>query len=84
MAELLAKFDTVLGLKIEQIMPKPQEEIPQEIIDLGQEREQARMNKDWEKSDALRDLIKRKGYEIKDTKEGVEIKKDKRFQKNEN
>ena len=84
LAELLAKFDTVLGLKIEQIMPKPQEEIPQEIIDLVQELEQERMNKDWEKSDALRDLIKRKGYEIKDTKEGVEIKKDKRFQKNEN
>ena len=39
------------------------------------ERKLARENKDWAKSDELRDLIKEKGYDIKDLKDGVEIKK---------
>lgn len=74
-ADLLAKFDTVLALKIEEPMKQEQEEIPQEILDLVEQRKEARLNKDWAKSDELRDLIQSKGYQIKDTKEGVEIKK---------
>lgn len=73
LAELLLKFDTVLGLKINEEIQK--QEIPQEILDLVEQRKQARENKDWAKSDELRDLIQSKGYEIKDTKEGTVIKK---------
>lgn len=75
LAELLAKFDTVLGLKIKEPTQKQQEEIPQEILALIEQRKEARTNKDWAKSDELRDLIQSKGYEIKDTKEGMEVKK---------
>ncbi len=74
-AKMLLKFDSVLGLKIDKILENPKEEIPQEILKLIEERKQARQNKDWEKSDELRDLIKEKGYEIKDTKNGMEILK---------
>ena len=74
-ANLLAKFDMVLGLKIEEPMKKKQEEIPQEILDLVEQRKQARIDKNWEKSDELRDLIQSKGYEIKDAKDGMEISK---------
>ncbi len=74
LAELLIKFDTVLGLKINEETKKQIEEIPQEILDLVEQRKKARENKDWIKSDELRDLIQSKGYEIKDTKEGTEIK----------
>lgn len=74
-ADLLAKFDMVLGLKIEEPMNQKQEEIPEDILELVEQRKQARENKDWGKSDELRDLIQSKGYQIKDTKEGVEIKK---------
>lgn len=74
-ANLLIKFDTVLGIKIAEPMQKKQEEIPQEILDLVEQRKQARKNKDWAKSDELRDFIQNKGYEIKDTKEGIEIYK---------
>ena len=35
----------------------------------------ARENKDWAKSDELRDLISQKGYNVKDTKNGVEVNK---------
>lgn len=73
LAELLLKFDTVLGLEIDK--KEEQEEIPQEILDLVEQRKQARQNKDWAKSDELRDLIQSKGYEIKDSKEGTEVKR---------
>lgn len=75
LANLLVKFDMVLGLRIEEPIQRQQEEFPQEILNLVEERKQARLDKDWTKSDALRDLIQSKGYEIKDTKEGVKIKK---------
>ena len=71
-AKLLMKFDTVLGLKIDETRYK-QEEIPKDIEELVEQRKEARKNKDWAKSDKLRDLIQSKGYEIKDTKEGTQI-----------
>ena len=74
-AKLLLKFDTVLGLKIDEETNDTKEEIPEEIEQLVEQRKEARKNKDWTKSDELRDLIKEKGYEIKDTKDGVEIKR---------
>lgn len=74
-AKLLLKFDTVLGLKIDKETNSTKEEIPEEIEQLVEQRKEARKNKDWTKSDELRDLIKEKGYEIKDTKDGVEIKR---------
>lgn len=73
-AKLLVKFDTVLGIKIDEESSK-KEEIPQEILDLVEQRKKARENKDWVKSDKLRELINLKGYDIKDTKEGIEIKR---------
>ena len=75
LANLLLKFDKVLGLKIDEQTNKPKEDIPEEILELVEKRKTARENKDWTKSDELRDLIKSKGYEVKDTKEGMEIKK---------
>ncbi len=74
-AKLLLKFDTVLGLKIDEECNKPKEELPEEILKLIEERKKARENKEWNKSDELRDIIKEKGYEIKDTKDGMEVKK---------
>ena len=73
-AKLLEKFDTVLGLEIDK-MYNTEQEIPDEILELVDQRKQARLNKDWVKSDELRDLIQSKGYTIKDTKDGMEITK---------
>ena len=73
LAELLKKFDTVLGLKIEQ--EDETEELPKEILELVEERKQARANKDWSKADELRDLILAKGYIVKDSKEGMTVEK---------
>ena len=71
-AQLLKKFDTVLGIKIDEVQ---ETKIPQEILDLVEERKQARSDKNWSESDRLRDLIAEKGYIVKDTKDGTEVLK---------
>ena len=70
-AKLLEKFDTVLGIKITE--KKEQEAIPEEILELVEQRKKAREEKNWAESDRLRDLISEKGYAVKDTKEGMEV-----------
>jgi len=70
-AKLLEKFDTVLGIKITE--KKEQEAIPEEILELVEQRKKAREEKNWAESDRLRDLISEKGYVVKDTKEGMEV-----------
>ncbi len=70
-AKLLEKFDTVLGIKITE--KEEQEAIPEEILELVEQRKKARQEKNWAESDRLRDLISEKGYAVKDTKEGMEV-----------
>lgn len=60
-------FDKVLGLDFEN---QKAEKIPEEILALMQEREEARKNKDFKKSDELRDKMHDLGYEVKDSNEG--------------
>ncbi|MBR2614703.1 MAG: cysteine--tRNA ligase [Clostridia bacterium] len=47
--------------------------IPEEVISLAEERKVARQNKDWAKSDELRDKISALGFVVKDSKDGYEI-----------
>ena len=75
LANLLLKFDEVLGLDVDKKEEKSEQAIPEEIIELVEKRKQARQNKDWEASDRLRDEIMSKGYIVKDTKDGMEITK---------
>ena len=69
LAELLKKFDSILGLKIDKENNK-EENIPEEILKLIEKRKQARENKDWNESDRIRDEIQSKGYQIKDMPSG--------------
>ena len=71
-AQLLLKFDQVLGLRIDE---EEKIELPEEIQKIVNERKIARENKDWAKSDELRDLLLEKGYSVKDTKAGMDIRK---------
>ena len=45
-------------------------EIPKEILKLIEERKIARQNKNWTKSDELRETIKKLGFELSDTADG--------------
>ena len=72
LAELLKKFDRVLGIKIDE---HKEEEIPDDIKELLTKRAEARKNKDWAESDKIRDIITEKGYIVKDSKEGQTVEK---------
>ncbi len=72
-AELLLDFDKVLGLDINKEEEK--EELPEKIKEIVNERTLARQNKDWAKSDELRDLLIEKGYTVKDSKDGMTVEK---------
>ena len=74
-AELLLRFDKVLGVNIDKKEEKQEEVIPEEILELVEQRKEARKNKDWKKSDEIRDLINEKGYIILDNKDGMHLQK---------
>ena len=50
-------------------------DVPKEIEELLAKRKEARENKDWTLSDKIRDEIKEKGYNVKDTKDGMTVEK---------
>lgn len=52
-----------------------QEEAPQEIVDLANERLEAKSAKDWESSDRLRDEIIALGWSVQDSPDGFELNK---------
>ncbi len=51
------------------------EDIPAGVKEIAEQRFIARQNKDWAKSDQLRDLLLDKGYMVKDSKDGYELTK---------
>ena len=62
------KFNSIFDLLIDK------SDIPKEVLDLVQKREEARANKDWNKADSIRDQIKELGWTIEDGKDGVKVK----------
>ena len=74
-AELLQKFDTVLGIEINKIQERKNEEISEEITNLLEQRKIAREQKEWSKSDEIRDLIKEKRIYCKRHKKWPRTKK---------
>ncbi len=68
----LLDFDTIFGFGLD---TQIEIEIPNEIITLAEEREEARKNKDFKKSDELREKINSLGYEVKDLPGKYKIEK---------
>jgi len=69
-------YDFMIGIdSVLDVIDFEEEKIPETIKKLIQEREKARKEKDWDKADKLRDEIKKKGFEVKDTKEGTVLSK---------
>lgn len=63
-------FDRVLGLELDWISKI---DIPVEVQKLIEERDKARLNKDFTKSDELREEILKLGFKIKDTENGTQL-----------
>ena len=78
-ANLLLEFDKVLALDLvnsENYMNKQNNvNIPEEILELLEKRKRAREEKNWNLSDQIRDEIRKRGYIVKDTKEGMTVEK---------
>lgn len=66
----MLKIDQVLG-----VLEVEKEAVPEEVMNIVKEREEARKAKDWSRSDELRDKIKDMGYELKDMPDGTKVKK---------
>lgn len=69
----LQKLNTIYGIW-EFELPET-EDIPQEIINLAEQRLIAKKDKNWTLADQIRDKIHHLGYSVLDTKEGYELKK---------
>ena len=57
------------------ILTKKEETLPADIAAMVAERAEARKNRDWAKSDELRDAIVKAGYILEDTKQGQKVRK---------
>ncbi len=68
--KLLDELLDVLGL-----LKKEEDDIPEEIKKLAEQRANARKEKNWALADELRDKITAMGYALKDTPQGVKITK---------
>ena len=58
------------------ILTREEEAIPAEIQQMIDERAEARKNKNWARSDELRNAIQAAGYILEDTKQGQKVRKD--------
>ncbi|MBQ1535605.1 MAG: cysteine--tRNA ligase [Ruminococcus sp.] len=77
---LVDDFDKVLSLGLLQhaqdlLKSRQQEDIPEDIKELVEQRAQARKAKDFAKADVLRDEITARGYIIEETRQGTKIKR---------
>lgn len=73
-ADMICELMNVLGLDIRGILNKDSG-IPAEVMELVNQRVEAKKNKDFAKADALRDQVSEMGYQIKDTPQGPQVTK---------
>jgi cysteinyl-tRNA synthetase len=67
-------FDQVMGLRLAEWEPV-EEAIPDDIMELVEQRTVARKEKRWQDADALRVHVTEAGYEIEDTPQGPRVRK---------
>ena len=70
---LLGLFNKDAKEFVSQVESKAKKDIPEEVIAVAEERKLARQNKDWAKSDELRNKLTEMGYSVKDSKDGYEL-----------
>ena len=71
---LLEKFDSILGLGIDEIKEE-KIDVPFGIQELIDKREKLRREKKFAEADIVRERLREKGYLLEDTEDGVEVRK---------
>lgn len=74
----LLQFDRVLGLGLAQWKGASQE-IPAEVLEMVQQREEARSTRDYATADGLRDRIGAAGFEVEDLPDGPTLRQRERL-----
>jgi cysteinyl-tRNA synthetase len=69
-------YDSILGL-FAGGLPKAGGDVPEEILKMVAERDEARRSRDWARADELRDAITGAGYVIEDRPEGARVTRSK-------
>lgn len=73
--ELLARMNRILGFDLDKQKTQNNEpEVSEAVQRLVEERQQARKDKNWKRSDEIRDELKAMGIVVEDTAEGPKIK----------
>jgi cysteinyl-tRNA synthetase len=72
--DAMMDFDKVLGLRLAKNAKCAGEQAPKEILDLLEQRQQARKSKDFATSDRIRDELAAQGWVIEDTTEGPRVR----------
>jgi cysteinyl-tRNA synthetase len=62
----IEEMDKVFGLSLVSLSKKIKSDIPEEVLEMKKERDSARAQKNFQKSDELREEIEREGYIIED------------------
>ena len=70
---LIGLFKSDAKAFISEVDSKSADDIPSEVKALAEQRLKARAQKDWAKSDELRDAINNLGYDIKDAKDSYQL-----------
>jgi cysteinyl-tRNA synthetase len=68
---MLDRLNAVTGV----FAPPTEPEVPQEVMDLVKERQQARRDKDFARADDIRGELTRKGWVVEDTPDGPRVKR---------
>ncbi len=69
----LLEVDDILGILDHDAMPLPFTSLPEEAKDLLEQRELARVKKDFTTADALRDKLMELGFNVEDSAEGARV-----------
>lgn len=73
--QTVVEIDRVLGLNINKLAKEIKEDIPDHILELKKERDDARNKKNWQKSDEIREEIEKEGYVLEDKEKESIIRK---------
>lgn len=74
--DMYMSFDSVLWILDRNIFEMQEEEIPEDIIKMAQDRDQAKSEKNYALADTLRAQILAAGFIVKDTKDGTVVERE--------
>jgi len=71
--ETFAWADRILGLDLVRDVGRTPQAVPTEVTELLDQRAQARANREWARSDSLRDELSAMGWQVQDTPDGQQV-----------